>query len=189
MIKNTVSELWNEIFYDFDIINHINKYEYFKITADDNRKYKEPRLMTKFDYSRQLPNIFKDNKLGILPIKNGEYIIGKYNLFKNILNTKYEDIIPIKKHMPSYIETIDPDNIYSESNALNVAFLSGMIKDTVVEEVIETIRGKMRATGFKFDIDGELGTQSITIEARYRNRWWLRRKRKCCISRGEELSS
>lgn len=164
MIKKTVSELWNEIFYDFDIINHINKYGYFKITADDIRKYKEPRLMTKFDYSRQLPNIFKDNKLGILPIKNGEYIIGKYNLFKNISNTKYEDIIPIKKHMPSYIETIDPDNIYSESNALNVALLSGMIKDTIGEEVIETIQGRMRATGFKFDIDGELGTQSITIE-------------------------
>ena len=164
MIKKTVSELWNEIFYDFDIINHINKYGYFKITADDIRKYKEPRLMTKFDYSRQLPKIFKENKLGILPIKNGEYIIGKYNLFKNISNTKYEDIIPIKKHMPSYIETIDPDNIYSESNALNVALLSGMIKDTIGEEVIETIQGRMRATGFKFDIDGELGTQSITIE-------------------------
>lgn len=164
MYKKTVAQLWEEIFFDFDIINNIDKKGCFKITADDIRKYKEPRLMTKFDYSKQLPKIFKENKLGILPIKNGEYIIGKYNLFKDISNTKYEDIIPIKKQLPSYIETIDPDNIYSESNALNVALLSGMIKDTIGEEVIETIQGKMRATGFKFDIEGDVGTQSITIE-------------------------
>ena len=97
MMKKTVAELWEEIFFDFDIINNINNEGCFKITADDIRKYKEPRLMTKFDYSKQLPKIFKENKLGILPIKNGEYIIGKYNLFKNISNTKYEDIIPSKK--------------------------------------------------------------------------------------------
>ena len=120
MVKKTVAELWEEIFLDFDVINNINKDGYFRITADNIRKYKEPRLMTKFDYSKQLPKIFKENKLGILPIKNGEYIIGKYNLFKNISNTKYETIIPSKKQMPSYIETIDPDNIYSESNALKM---------------------------------------------------------------------
>ena len=62
------------------------------------------------------------------------------------------------------METIDPDNIYSESNALNVALLSGMIKDAIGEEVVETIQGKMRATGFEFTIDGEYGLQSITIE-------------------------
>ena len=89
MIKKTVAELWEDIFLDFDILNKIDKCGSFIITADDIRKYKEPRLMTKFDYSKQLPKVFKDNKLGILPIKNGEYIIGKYNLFKNISNTKY----------------------------------------------------------------------------------------------------
>lgn len=164
MAKKTVAELWEDIFEDLDIINNINKNGYYKITADDIRNYKEPRLMTKFDYSKQLPKIFKDNNLGILPIKNGEYIIGKYNLFKNISNTKYDDIVPIKKQLPEYIETIDPDNIYSESNALNVALLSGMIDDTIGEKVVETIQGKMRANGFQFDIDGVQGFQTITIE-------------------------
>ena len=82
-MKKTVSELWEEIFIDLDIITNINNCGYFKITADDIRKYKEPRLMTKFDFSKQLPKVFKENQLGILPIKNGEYIIGKYNLFQN----------------------------------------------------------------------------------------------------------
>lgn len=164
MQKKTVAQLWEDIFVDLDVVNNITKNGYFKITADDIRNYKEPRLMTKFDYSKQLPKVFKENKLGILPIKNGEYIIGKYNLFKNISNTGYENIIPLKKNLPDYIETIDPDNIYSESNALNVALLSGMIEETIGEDIVETIQGKMRANGFKFDIEGDLGTQSITIE-------------------------
>lgn len=120
--------------------------------------------MTKFDYSKQLPNIFKVNKLGILPTKNGEYIIGKYNLFQNLSNTKADEVEPKKMSIPDYIETIDPDNIYSESNALNVALLSGMINDIVGEEVVETIQGKMRATGFNFKIKGEDGIQFVEVE-------------------------
>ena len=164
MAKKTVAELWEEIFSDYNIVSKVNSCGFFKITADEIRPYKEPRLMTKFDYSKQLPKIFKENELGILPIKNGEYIIGHYNLFKNISNTKYDEIEPLKKQLPSYIETIDPDNIYSESNALNVALLSGMIEDIIGEPVVETIQGKMRANGFRFDIEGRDGTQTVEIE-------------------------
>ncbi len=163
-MKKTVADLWEEIFKDFNIIEEVNKNGWYKITADQIRNYKEPRLMTKFDYSAQLPVIFKNNGLGILPINNGEYIIGKYNMFKNISNTKYEEIEPKKVSLPDFIETIDPDYIYSESNALNVALLSGMIKDAIGEEVVETIQGKMRAVGFQFNIDGENGINTINIE-------------------------
>lgn len=163
-MKKTVAELWKEIFTDYNIKEEIEKNGSFRITADDIRKYKEPRLMTKFDFSKQLPKVFVENNLGILPTNNGEYIIGEYNLFKNISNTKYEDIEPEKMSLPRYIETIDPDDIYSESNALNVALLSGMIKDIVKEEVVETIQGKMRATGFTFEIEGDSGIKKIEIK-------------------------
>ena len=163
-MKKTVSQLWDDIFLDFNILDEIDSNGYFKITADQIRNYKEPRLMTKFDFSKQLPEVFKNNDLGILPINNGEYIIGKFNLFKNISNTGYEEIEPKKMYLPSYIETIDPDNIYSESNALNVALLSGMISDSIGEDVVETIQGKMRANGFYFNIDGVNGQNKIEIE-------------------------
>ena len=123
-MKKTVAELWEAIFSDFDVLNKISKTGYFKISADQIREYKEPRLMAKFDFSRQLPKIFKDNNLGILPVRNGEYIIGKFNLFETIKNTKYDEIEIKKVQLPDFIETIDPDNIYSESNALNVASIS-----------------------------------------------------------------
>ena len=163
-MKKTVSDLWEDIFKDYNVLSEIKDNGWYKISADQIRNYKEPRLMTKFDYSAQLPNIFKNNGLGILPINNGEYIIGKYNMFKNISNTKYEEIEPKKVSLPDFIETIDPDYIYSESNALNVALLSGMIKDAIGEEVVETIQGKMRAMGFQFNIDGEDGINTIEIQ-------------------------
>src|SRR5574344_681577 len=102
-MKKTVSELWNNIFADLNILEEITKNGYFVISADQIRLYKEPRLMAKFDYSKQLPKIFKDNNLGILPIKNGEYIIGKFTLFENISSTNYDNVEIIKKELPDFI--------------------------------------------------------------------------------------
>lgn len=157
-MSKSVSELWEDIFADKSIIKEIEKCGFYIISANEIKKYKEPRLMAKFDFSKQLPKIFKDNHLGILPIKNGEYIIGRFNLFQNISKTKYEEIKPLNKELPNFIQTIDPDNIYSESNALNVALLSGMIDEVVGEKVLETIQGKMRAFPFEFKIQGKEGT-------------------------------
>ena len=157
-MSKSVSELWEDIFADKSIIKEIEKCGFYIISAHEIKKYKEPRLMAKFDFSKQLPKIFKDNHLGILPIKNGEYIIGRFNLFQNISKTKYEEIKPLNKELPNFIQTIDPDNIYSESNALNVALLSGMIDEVVGEKVLETIQGKMRAFPFEFKIQGKEGT-------------------------------
>ena len=162
-MKKTIAQLWEEIFIDYDVLNKIDKDGFFTITADEIRKYKEPRLMAKFDYSRQLPKIFKDNGLGILPIKNGEYIIGKFNLFEKISNTGYEDVEIKKVRLPKFIETIDPDNIYSESNALNVAMLSGMLNDAFEEKMYETIQGKMRTNSFKFYISDEKVTTELEV--------------------------
>jgi predicted transcriptional regulator len=163
-MRKTVAELWEDIFKDYDIITEIEKVGFFKITADQIRKYKEPRLMAKFDFSRQLPAVFKTNNLGILPIKNGEYIIGKYNLFKK-LPTNIDDIEIKKMSFPKFIETIDPDNIYSESNALNVAQISGMFEDAFGDEFYETIQGKMRTSNFSFLINNnEIDVEGAAIE-------------------------
>ena len=155
--------MWEDIFNDYNVLDEINKTGYFKITADQIRVYKEPRLMAKFDFSRQLPRVFKENSLGILPIKNGEYIIGRFNLFETIKNTKYEDIDIKKVQLPTFIETIDPDNIYSESNALNVASLSGMFQDAFSEKMYETIQGKMRTNTFIFNISSNEKVTSIEV--------------------------
>ena len=168
-MRKTVAQLWEEIFEEYRVLDKIEQDGFFKITADQIRNYKEPRLMAKFDFSRQLPKVFKENDLGILPIKNGEYVIGNFNLFETIKNTNYENVDIKKVQLPDFIETIDPDNIYSESNALNVASLSGMFKDAFNEELFETIQGKMRTNSFDFiisskDIDKKIEVNGAAIE-------------------------
>ena len=80
--KLTVSSYWDLIFDKYKIIDEIKKNGVFEITAEQIKEFKEPRLMTKFDFSSQRPKVFIDNNLGILPINNGTYLLGKFNLYK-----------------------------------------------------------------------------------------------------------
>lgn len=168
-MKKTVAQLWKEIFNDYQVLDKINRDGFFIITADQIRVYKEPRLMAKFDFFKQLPSVFRENNLGILPIKNGTYLIGRFNLFKNLRTSNYENYEIKKVELPRFIETIDPDNIYSENNALNVAQISGMFKDAFNEELYETIQGKMRTNTFEFNIysgeyENKIEVNGVAIE-------------------------
>lgn len=160
MNKRSVNENWEIIFDDFDVLNKIQENGYFEITANQIKKYHEPRLMTKFDFSKSRPPIFKKHNISILPIDNGTYLLGEFDLYH-----KLEDIgenIKVMK-FPRYIESIDLDEIYSESNALNVALLSGMLNDIVSEDVHETISGRMRATKFNFKVKQGKNIKDISV--------------------------
>ena len=160
MSKKTVSDYWNDIFNELNILDHIKVEGFFKISANVIKKHKEPRLMTKFDHSKNRPHIFKENNLAILPIDNGEYIIGPFDLYQK-LDKKDVDVIEIE--LPDFYETIDLKNIYSESNALIVAEISGMIKALAQEDVKNTIRGKMRANKFDFTVNSNDSPQQINV--------------------------
>jgi len=160
--EKRVSELWEEIFNDYKVLDKIKGSGFFEITAEEIKKYKEPRLMTKFDNSNSRPPIFKEHKLGILPIDNGKYVIGRFNLYQKL--PEKDETKSIKEMMmPDYLESIDLDNIYSENNALNVALLSGMINDVIGEDLFETISGRMRSSEFKFTVDGDSKPTEIDV--------------------------
>ena len=145
------NEAWNFLFDKFNIIENINKNGYFEITADDIKTSgREPRLMTKFDSSENLPDMFKNNELAILPIKRGSYIIGKFQNYQLVdINN---DIDVETKNLPDYITTIDYKNITSEAISLNAAYISGMLEDIVGEPVVPTISGRMGTGEFNYQI-------------------------------------
>ena len=153
--KNDVS--WEEIFKEYDIINKINKDGFFIITADQIKEFREPRLMTKFDSKIDLPTIFTDNHLAILPTKRGEYIIGKFQNYENVYIDNNIDVETM--YLPDYITTIDSKNITSESISLSSALISGMLEDLVNEEVVPTIQGRMGTGQFKYYINTYNGTE------------------------------
>ena len=160
-MKKTVNHYWTEIFEKYDIVNRISSEGHFFISADQIKQYKEPRLMTKFDHSISRPEIFRKHNYSILPVDNGQYVIGQFDLYQKL--TKNE-IVPKRVSIPEFIESIDPENIYSESNALNVAMLSGMLEDLIGEDLYETVTGRMRSSAFDFIVKSGESEESIKVE-------------------------
>lgn len=151
-----VDRKWVEIFDDYNALDVIERDGAFKITSKQINKYKEARLMTKFDYITQLPDIFYYNDLSILPTRRGEYIIGRFDAYKK-MQTRDNTLLKERKEIrfPSWINSIDSKDITSESTMLNAAAASGMIHDLFEEdEIVHTVSGRMSSSSFSFNING-----------------------------------
>lgn len=129
------------IFKKYDILSKIKEDGLFEITSSQINEFQESRLMTKFDHATNLPKLFQENKLSILPITRGSYLIGQFDAYKNI---SYDTSVKTNiVSFPTHLESIDYNNIYSESAALNCAFVSEILNDVLGEEVLPTISGRM----------------------------------------------
>ena len=148
----TNKEAWKLLFEKYNILEEINKNGFFKITAKEINEYREARLMTKFDNSANLPDIFKDNDLAILPITSNSYMIAKFQPYMKYKKTEDEEIEKI--NFPSHIQSLDYNNITSEALAINCAYITQILEHFLDEEdLFPTINGKMGSGNFEFKIN------------------------------------
>lgn len=142
---------WKNLFEKHDIVKKIDKDGYFIITSTEINEFREARLMTKFDHKTNLPVLFQEHNLSILPITRGSYIISKFDAYKSL---KYDgEIETIEIPFPGEIESIDVNNIYSEATALNCAYSTGMINHFLNEDItFPTVSGRMGSSNFDFYI-------------------------------------
>lgn len=158
---NKNENAWRLLFDKYKIIDKVNNDGYFEITSSQINEYRESRLMTKFDQKSNLPDLFSNNNLAILPITRGSYIIGRFNAYKDV---NYVDVENIPFSIPGYIETLDPQHIYSEANALNTVYVGGVINHILEEdEVFQTISGRMSTGSFNFNISSNIGNSNLTV--------------------------
>ncbi len=159
MAKVTNNQAWDNIFNDLDIVNIIISKGYFDISADEikSRDGKEARLMTKIDHKEHLPLVMKKNSLSILAIENGLYRIAKNSPFIDI---EEEIKCPIQIiEQARGIITINPLDIKSESSALDIAKISGMLDIVFNEKTDLTIRGRLRG-----DLSFSIGRVDYNIQ-------------------------
>lgn len=148
----TNKEAWQLLFDKYNILEEINQNGYFKITAKQINEFREARLMTKFDNSANLPELFKDNGLAILPITSNSYMIAQFQTYKQFEETEDEEITKIS--FPEYIQSLDYNNITSEALAINCAYITQILEDFLDEEdLVPTISGKMGSGNFEFKIN------------------------------------
>lgn len=160
--KNDVA--WEKIFKKYNLLSKIEKNGIFEISADQIREFREPRLMTKFDHKVNLPKIFSENNLSILPITRGNYLIAQFETYHK-LELPSTSVCPAE--LPHHIQSIDYNNIFSESIALNCAFASGIISDFMEDEkIFPTTTGRMSAGKFNFEINNVKNNSKYRIQVK-----------------------
>lgn len=143
---------WEQLFEEHSILKVISEQGYFEINSATINKLRESRLMAKFDHYANLPRIFKDHSISILPISRSKYVLGKFN---NYFQVQYDHSLePIPVDFPNTIESIDYANLYSESSALSCAFNTAIINDLMDgEDSFQTVYGRMSTGNFRFNIE------------------------------------
>lgn len=145
---------WEKLFEKYKIMEHVDNTEVFKISAQQIREFREPRLMTKFDWSASRPKIFSDAKLSILPDTRGSYVIGRFKAYQKLALANES---PKVEYLPQWVRSFDNFEITSESVALNVAQMSGMI-DQVLEreqgepQAVSTLTGRLKSGNISYKI-------------------------------------
>lgn len=161
MSKSKNDLAWEKIFEKHKILDRILKDGHIEITATKINEFREARLMTKFDHKSQLPKLFADNRLSILPTSRGGYVIGEFETFCDF-NTDDIDVSPIE--FPTFLESLDYRDITSEATAINCAFVSKILHDFTEEEnLLPTVSGRMSSSSFNFGINSPKGLFNVNV--------------------------
>jgi len=128
----------------------------FKTTGE-----REVRVLCKQDTREYRPNVFIENNLFILPIKNGTYAILQGEGYIDIPEITSK-IIPYKSKLDFELETSKVGN--SEMQHLDFAYASSLIRTFLNDtSLVLTIRGRKYTPKFDF-LAGEF-KQKITVES------------------------
>lgn len=162
-MSNTKNDnAWERIFDDYSILSEIESNGRVSISSVAINKYREARLMTKFDHHSQLPKSFIDHSLSILPTSRGTYEIGSFETFCTF--DKDDGISMTYMPFPEQLESIDYKDITNEAVAINCAYVSNLLQDFTGEtHLLPTICGRMGSSVFDFTINSNQGPTTISV--------------------------
>lgn len=159
--KSRNDEAWEALFQRYAILEQIEAEGHYTISAAQIKEYREPRLMAKFDHKINLPQIFADHGLAILPISRGDYVISHFKAYQpfECLESAVEQAF-----LPPQLQSLNPGSIPSETIAINCAFASGMLSDFLGEDTLyPTVSGRMGSSCFSFEIDNTATGSADTV--------------------------
>ena len=153
---------WQKIFDKYDILPKIQLDGFTNVTATQLNEFRQARLMTKFDHQSQLPKIFTDNSLSILPISRGSYVLGQLETFHKFEKST-TDIIHVE--FPPFIQSLNYREISSEATAINCAFVAKILHDFTAEvDLYPTVSGRMSSSTFECKVSTSSGLLNVRVE-------------------------
>jgi hypothetical protein len=159
---------WKKIFDTYQIQKHNFDEKPFFISAEQIKQAtkhfaktneREVRILCKQDSREDRPNVFIENNLFLLPIKNGQYVI--------IKGEGYVDIPEITSVIETYSSKLDfhLDTSMvgdSEMQHLDFAFASSLIRTFLNDDsLVLTIRGRKYTPSLSFKV----GKQDIVVKS------------------------
>lgn len=162
MAEGKTDRAWQLILEDNpQILRAIEDDGYYVIEASDIKRYREPRLMTKFDTSVNVAQPLKAHGLDVLPNTRHSYVLGTFNLYEPFPDVS--GIRPQPISLPDF-ETLRIDSLTSEANAINALVASRTLEEFLGEDwLVETFNGRMGTDDFTFDVD-IAGGGALTID-------------------------
>jgi hypothetical protein len=149
--KPSINQSWQVLFSRHRIPEYVARHGLFHIRADEINTVREARLMAKFDERHQLPEIFREHNLAILPINRGEYVIGAFETFQS-LNYQRIEHPPRPLHVPQ-LDSLAIDTIQSEPQVLSILYNAGVWQDISGHtDIYPTIAGRRASGNFSFAI-------------------------------------
>ncbi len=143
----------------------IDKKGHCDIESKDIKKHREPRLACKIDYRQNTPNPLKKENLSVLAIKNGCYRLARTDPFVNINQKQCRDSrSPDHFSLPPHIQALTPQNISSESKALDAAYVSGMLNDVAGDRLSPVLRGREYCKRIGFSLPDREISRSVSYE-------------------------
>ncbi|MDR3306526.1 MAG: hypothetical protein LBS61_02490 [Endomicrobium sp.] len=166
------SKSWLKICNDYKILKHdFNKAPFLlsaKQIKNSCQKFKETsekevRILCKQDTREERPNVFVDNNLFLLPIKNGFYNIIRGEGYVNISGINKRTKIYSSK-LDFVLETSKIGN--SEMQHLDYAYASSLIRTFMNDtSLVLTIRGRKYTPSFSFNVNKQkINVNSVQTE-------------------------
>lgn len=154
-------DAWQSLFDKYSILERVQDEGEYVISARQIKEFREPRLMTKFDHRLNLPQLFRDNRLAILPISRGEYVISSFEAYQEFDEPR-PDMQSVS--IPASLQSLQPQFLTSEAIALNCAAACGILADFLEDEALApTVSGRMSSGVFDFTINTGAGARRVTV--------------------------
>lgn len=161
--KGKLNRIWNALDEQYRIVETAAKENYCFISYDDihDAGDYEPRLITHFNERRQMPQLFTDNGLSILPKGKG-YVIGSFDPFVDIDDDR--DTMEVHRYsIPPGIESFN--HVTNEQMGIHRAEACGIIKDFIGEEgLTPTVCGRHGAGDWTYAIKSKGQMLSLNSE-------------------------
>jgi len=162
------SNSWKAIFDKYEISKHNFDVEPYIIDANQIKQAtsqftktneREVRILCKQDSRGDRPEIFIENDLFLLPVRNGKYAIVKGEGYVDI--PEIQSVIKIYKSKLDFkLDTSSVGN--SEMQHLDFAYATSLIRTFLEDKsLVLTIRGRKYSPKFSFKV----GNQEITVES------------------------